>query len=78
VRAAIELWLYHTALSPELIEQAELIVFREGSYIKYLKHFPEIQFTNKFDLLAQYITSISFKERPQWRLKPYGHRREKD
>ena len=64
-----ELELDHFGLSAEVIKQAELIVLVEGSEVKYLKHAPEIQLTNEFDVLAQYISSVSFKDRPQWRLK---------
>ena len=77
-RLAVEdLELGHFQLSPQVIEQAELIVLVEGSYIKYLKHHPEIQFTDNFEVLSQYITSISFNDRPRWRVKRFGHRREK-
>jgi hypothetical protein len=76
-RPVEEVQLEHFGLSPEVIEQAELIVLVEGSYTRYLKHFPEIQFTDKFDVLAQYITSVSFKERPRWSVPRWGHRREK-
>jgi hypothetical protein len=60
-----------------VIEQAELIVLVEGSYTRYLKHFPEIQLTDKFDVLAQYITSVSFKERPRWSIPRLGQRGKK-
>ena len=76
--AVQELELDHFELSAKVIEQAELIVLVEGPDVKYLKHTPEIQFTNKFDVLAQYIMSLSFKEGPQWRLKRFGHRRQRD
>ena len=72
-----ELELDHFGLSAEATNQAELIVLVEGSEVKYLKHAPEIQLTNEFDVLAQYINSGSYQERPQWRLKRFGHRREK-
>jgi hypothetical protein len=73
-RPAEELELQHFELSPEVIEKAELIVLVEGSYTRYFKHTPEIQFTNKFDVLAQYITSVSFKERPRWSVPRLGRR----
>ena len=75
--AVEDLELDHFRLSIELIKQAELIVLVEGLYVKYLKHSPEIHFTDNFDVLSQYITSESFKARPQWRLRRFGHRREK-
>lgn len=51
--------LDHVQLSPELINQAELIVFVEGAHVKFLKHFPEMQSKDSFGVLAHYITSIA-------------------
>lgn len=53
-----DLKLDHSGLSSELIEYAELVVFVEGEKVKFLKHFPEIQSKDSFDVLLRYITSI--------------------
>lgn len=44
-------------LPPGWVEQAELIVFVEGSYMKFLKHFPEVQSQESLDVLMRYITN---------------------
>lgn len=72
--------LNHFLLSSELIDQAELIVFVEGKAVKFLKHFPEIQSTNHFDVLLLYITSTLpiTKERPPWSVKHFRPRKKKE
>lgn len=52
------LQLDHSGLPSELIEYAELIVFVDGDRVRFLKHFPEIQSKDSFDVLQQYIMSI--------------------
>lgn len=58
-RAVEALQLDHSGLPPELIESAELMVFVEGDRVKFLKHFPEIQSKDSFDVLQQYIMSTT-------------------
>jgi hypothetical protein len=52
-----DLLLEHAELAPELVEQAELIVFVEGSHVKFLKHLSEMISPNRFDILISYIKS---------------------
>lgn len=54
---ADSLKLDHFELLPELVEEAELIVFVEGSNVKFLKHLPEIQHKDSVEVLVGYITS---------------------
>lgn len=66
-------------LPPGLIRHAELIVFVEGSYMKFLKHFPEMQSQESLDVLIRYITSTGpttneqrwskVKHFPRWKKK---------
>jgi hypothetical protein len=51
------LLLEHAELAPELVEQAEMIVFVEGSEVKFLKHIPEMKSPDTFDVLMSYIRS---------------------
>ena len=52
-----DLKLEHVELPPDLIQQAELIVFVEGIEVKFLKHFPAMHSENTFDALMVYIKS---------------------
>lgn len=61
-QAVENLELNHFKPSSELIEQAELIVFVEGTGIKFL-NFSSIQSKNSFDVFMRYITSTSPKAR---------------
>lgn len=58
-RAAKDLELNHSGLPMDWVEKAELIVFMEGSEVKFLKHFPGIQSQDSFDVLLRYITSTT-------------------
>lgn len=49
--------LGHSGLPSELIEQAESVVFVEGSGVKFLKHFPGLHSKASLDVLTRYITS---------------------
>jgi hypothetical protein len=71
--------LDHFAIPGELVGHAELIVFVEGSKVKFLKHLPQMQSKDTVDVLMSYITSTTptMKEHPVWRLKPYGQRQQK-
>ena len=51
-----DLKLDHSGLSNELIQQADLVVFVEGSDIKFL-HSPGIQSKDRFDVFMRYIRS---------------------
>jgi hypothetical protein len=59
--------LEHVELPPDLVQQAELIVFVEGSEVKFLKHIPAIQSKNTFDVLLSYI-----KSKPPKKTKPFS------
>ncbi len=56
-RAVKDLELDHSGLPPELIEKVEMVVFVEGTEVKFLKHFPDFQSKNSLDLLTPYMTS---------------------
>ena len=56
-RAMEDLQLDHCALTSELIEQAELVVFVEGTKVSFLKQLPGVQSKDSFDVLTRYITS---------------------
>jgi hypothetical protein len=58
-RAIKDLELNHSGLAMDLTEKAELIVFVEGSDVKFLKHFPGIQSRDRLDVLQRYITSTA-------------------
>ena len=47
----------HLVLAPELVQQADMIVFVEGKDIKFLKHLPGIQSQDSIDVLMRYVTS---------------------
>ena len=67
-------------LSPKLVDQSEMIVFVEGSDIKFLKQLPEIQSKSSLDVLIGYITSTApeTKERIPFSLKRFGQRRKRE
>ena len=56
-RPVESLKLYHMRLPVDTIQKADMIVFVEGEKVKFLKHFPEIQSKDSFDVLLRYITS---------------------
>jgi len=64
--------LDHGNLPTELIERAELIVFVEGTKVKFLKHFPEMQSKDSLEVFLRYIMSLPpvTKERT-----PYSRKR---
>jgi hypothetical protein len=63
-RTAKDLRLGHFRLSPELTERADLIVFVEGSGVKFLKHVPGIQSQDSIEVLMHYITSTESATNP--------------
>ena len=75
-RVVDSLELTHTGLSSELVEQADLIVFVEGTDIKFLKYFPKIQSKNSVDVLVGYITSTApiTKKPSPWSIPRLGQR----
>lgn len=56
--AVKDLELNFSGLPVDLVDRAELIVFMEGSNIKFLKHFSEFHSQDSLDVLINYITSI--------------------
>ena len=72
--------LDHTGLSPQFVEQAELIVFVEGVVVKFLKHRADIQSINSMNVLIDYISSTApaVKEHIPFSLKRFGQRRKKE
>ena len=69
-QAAKDLELDHFGLSADLIDQAELIVFVEGSDVRILKHLPGFQSKDNFDVLIRYITTQTPTEH-----KPFSKKR---
>jgi hypothetical protein len=78
-RSVEGLTLDHAGLSPQLVEQAELIVFVEGVVVKFLKHREDIQSINSMNVLIDYISSTApaTKEHTPFSLKRFGQRRNK-
>jgi hypothetical protein len=54
-----DLELSQSGLSEDFIEKAELIVFMEGSHIKFLKNFPELQSKDSLDVFLRYVMSTA-------------------
>ncbi len=75
-----DLELEHVKISPEAINQAELIVFVEGTDVKFLKHRQDIQSKNSIDILLSYITSTPpiTNVRQPFRIKRFGYRKRKE
>jgi hypothetical protein len=78
-RAVRSLEMAHVKLSPELIEQAELVVFVEGAAVKFLKHCPEIHSRDSVEVRVEYITSTvpTIQVRVPWSRPRQGFRRKR-
>jgi hypothetical protein len=70
------LLLDHADLAPEIVNQAELIVFVEGTEVNFLKHLPDIKSQNSFNILLSYIKSESPTKHRPFSVKDFSkHRR---
>ena len=79
-RKVEDLQMSYFQLSQAVIEEADLIVFLEGSEINFLKHLSGIQSQENLTIFMDFITSTppAPKERPTWRKKRSGRRSTKD
>lgn len=68
---AEDLQLSHFKLSEGAVEEASLIVFLEGSKVKYLKHLAGFQTLEDFDIFMSFVTSTP----PVTKLYPKKKRR---